>query len=277
METKIAFIGLGGMGAPMAARLLTAGHRLTVWNRTPARAEALAAAGAQVADSAAGAVRDADVVITMLADPAAVLAVVAEIAPALKPGATLVDASTVGPDTVRTVAGLLPEGVALVDAPAMGSVDRAAEGTLLLFAGGEVERVRPVLDLLGSVTPCGPSGSGAALKLVMINAVIGGVALVAEAMALADALGVPEESARTALAAGPLGGAAGRAFAEGVHFPIRLAAKDVALALGAAGGDSAGPELRVADAVHRTLTAFPRAADLDLAQIVPQLRAATGV
>ncbi|TQF02917.1 NAD(P)-dependent oxidoreductase [Kitasatospora acidiphila] len=262
----IAFLGLGGMGTPMARRLLAAGHRLTVWNRTPARAQALAAAGATVAATPADAVRDADVVITMLADPTAVREVVTALAPALKPGATLVDVSTIGPDAVRELAGLLPKTVTLVDAPVMGSVDRAAAGTLLLVAGGDTTAVRPILDLLGTVTPCGPVGSGAAVKLVLINAVIGGVAVVAEAMALGDALGLPEEQVRTALTNSPLAGAAARAFADDAHFPIRLAAKDVALA-------AAATPLPVAAAVHRVLTADPSVGELDLAELVTRVRA----
>jgi 3-hydroxyisobutyrate dehydrogenase len=265
----IAFLGLGGMGTPMARRLLSTGHRLTVWNRTTTRAEALAADGATVAATPADAVRDADVVITMLADPAALLEVATAFAGALKPGATLVDVSTVGPDAVRELAALLPESVALVDAPVMGSIDWAAAGTLRLMVGGDATAVRPILDTLGTVTPCGPVGSGAAVKLVLINAVIGGVALVAEAVALGDTLGLPEEQVRTALLNSPLAGAAGRAFAEGVHFPIRLAAKDVALA-------TANAALPVAEAVHRALTADPEAAELDLAAHVGTVRAEQG-
>ncbi|MFE0459666.1 NAD(P)-dependent oxidoreductase [Kitasatospora sp. NPDC058965] len=261
MDLKIAFLGLGNMGAPMAKRLLTTGHRLTVWNRTRSRAEELVADGAVVADSAAEAVRGADVVITMLADPAAVLAVAGEIVPALEPGAVLVDASTVGPQTVRELAELLPAGVALVDAPVMGSTDRAAAGSLLLLVGGDVERVRPILEVLGTVNPCGEVGSGAALKLVLINAMVNGVAVIAEAMALAETLGIPAQRAREALAASPLAGAAGRAFAEGVLYPVRLAAKDVALA-------AASANLPVAEATHRTLQSLPELADQDLSAIV---------
>ncbi|WP_344445323.1 NAD(P)-dependent oxidoreductase, partial [Kitasatospora nipponensis] len=220
--------------------------------------------------SPAEAVPAAEVVDTVLADPAALRAVVGELAPALRPGTTLVEASTIGPDALAELTGLLPAGVALVDAPVMGSVDRAASGQLLLLAGGDGDRVaavRPVLETLGRVLACGPVGSGAALKLVLINAVIGGVALVAEAMALADSLGLPEQLVTTALANSPLAGAADRAFAQGAHFPIRLAAKDVALATAAA-------DLPLARAVHRLLTAHPQAADDDLSHLVPHLRAA---
>lgn len=207
---KIAFLGLGHMGAPMARHLLAQGHALTVWNRTPDKAEALAAAGATVAATPAGAVRDADLVVTMLADQAALRAVSDALlsdSAALRPGVHWIDTSTVGPDTVRALAARLPEGVTLTDAPVMGSVDRAATGKLWVLAGGDPlpGPVRELLNTLGEVTVCGPAGSGAALKLVLINAVVGGVGLVAEALRLGQVLGLPQELVRAELARGPLG------------------------------------------------------------------------
>ncbi|GAA2802319.1 NAD(P)-dependent oxidoreductase [Streptomyces showdoensis] len=256
----IAFLGLGSMGLPMARRLLDAGHPLTVWNRTAAKADGLVAAGAVRATGPAEAVADADVVVTMLADPAAALAVADAMIPALRPGTHWIDTSTVGPDTVRALAARLPEGVTLIDAPVMGSVDRAATGELLVLAGGDTGPVAEVLELLGSVTACGGPGTGAALKLVLINAAIGGVALVAESLTLADALGLPRELALRTLAAGPLAGAVGRATATGSHFPVALAAKDVDLATRAA-------ELPVLAAVHAALTRDPALAGEDLAAL----------
>ncbi|MGV9629055.1 NAD(P)-dependent oxidoreductase [Streptomyces sp. NPDC003487] len=161
---KIAFLGLGRMGAPMARRLLAAGHPLTVFNRTPARAEPLVAEGAVAADSPERAVRDADVVITMLEGPEALAAVADAVVPVLRPGVTWAEMSTVGPDAVRELAGRLGNGVRLVDAPVMGSTDRAAEGTLGILAGGDASAVEHVLARLGRVTRTGPLGSGAALK-----------------------------------------------------------------------------------------------------------------
>jgi 3-hydroxyisobutyrate dehydrogenase len=221
----------------------------------------------KVGDSPAEAVQDADVVITMLADPAAVREVVGAFASSLKPGAVLIDASTVGPDVVGELAELLPADVKLIDAPVMGSVDRAASGELLLMVGGDADPVLPLLELFGTVNRTGPVGTGAALKLVLINAVINGVALVGEAMALADSLGLPEGQVKAALASSPLAGLAGRAFAEGAYFPVRLAAKDVALATAAA-------DLPIAHAVHDRLTAYPEVADEDLGQIVKYFRQA---
>ncbi|MFH8730001.1 NAD(P)-dependent oxidoreductase [Streptomyces sp. NPDC017964] len=227
---KIAFLGLGHMGAPMARHLLDAGHPLTVWNRTPAKAAPLVERGAVLAGTPADAVRDADVVITMLATPDAVSEVADAIVPELRPGTYWAEMSTIGPDAVRQLAARLGDGVTLVDAPVMGSTDKAEAGELGILAGGDADRIEGVLADLGTVTRTGAPGSGAALKLVVNTAVIGGVGLVAEAMALADALGLPEDVAKGALAEGPLGGAVARAFAQGVHFGSDLAVKDIALA-----------------------------------------------
>ncbi|MBE1458420.1 3-hydroxyisobutyrate dehydrogenase [Nocardiopsis terrae] len=270
MDT-IAFLGLGHMGTPMARRLLTAGHDLTVWNRTTDKARSLGAEGATVADSPASCVAGASVVITMLADPAAVSSVAEQLLPALRPGTVWVEMSSVGPDAVADLRARLPEGVSLVDAPVMGSVDRAASGELLILAGGAAattendaaaNAAEKALNLLGTVRHCGGPGSGAALKLVLINAVIGGVAVVADSLRLARELGVPEAEAREGLLAGPAGGVAGRAFAAEALYPVRLAAKDVALA-------TAKAELPVLETVHRVLVEDPELAERDLAAIRP--------
>ncbi|MFE7958333.1 NAD(P)-dependent oxidoreductase [Streptomyces sp. NPDC057413] len=267
---KIAFLGLGRMGAPMARRLLAAGHPLTVFNRTPARAEPLVAEGAVAADSPERAVRDADVVITMLEGPEALAAVADAVVPVLRPGVTWAEMSTVGPDAVRELAGRLGNGVRLVDAPVMGSTDRAAEGTLGILAGGDASAVEHVLARLGRVTRTGPLGSGAALKLVLNTAVIGGVGLVAEALRLADALGLDDDTARTALAAGPLGGVVARAFAEGAHFATALAVKDLALATAV----TPLPAARAVAGQLRAAAADPALAGADLARAVLRIRTA---
>lgn len=265
---KIAFLGLGHMGSAMARRLLRARHPLTVWNRTPAKAEPLVAAGAVPAASPAEAVRDADVVITMLTGPEALAAVAGSAAPELRPGTCWVEMSTVGPEAIAELAARLGAGVTLVDAPVMGSTDRAASGRLDVLAGGDVTRVEPVLSLLGKVTRVGPAGSGAALKLVLNAAVLGGVAVVAEALVLAGTLGVDEDAARTALAAGPLGGVVGRAFAEGVHFATALAAKDLALAV-----DRAPlPALEAASGHFRRAAEDPSLAAEDITRAVTRIR-----
>ncbi|MFI7006381.1 NAD(P)-dependent oxidoreductase [Streptomyces sp. NPDC050145] len=257
---KIAFLGLGSMGRPMARRLLDAGHPLTVWNRTAAKAAPLVEAGATLAANPADAVRDADVVITMLADPAAARAVAHEMVPALRPGTHWIDTSTIGPDAGRELAAMLPEGVTLTDAPVMGSVDRAATGDLLILAGGDTTPVAEILARLGTVTPCGGPGAGAALKLVLISAAIAGVAAVAESLTLAQSLGLPRELTLRTLGAGPLGGAVGRVLATGSHFPVALAAKDVALA-------TTNAELPLLETVHRFLLTDPSLLTEDLAAV----------
>ncbi|SDL25462.1 3-hydroxyisobutyrate dehydrogenase [Streptomyces indicus] len=255
------------MGAPMAGRLLAAGHPLTVWNRTASRAAPLVARGARLAASPAEAVRDADVVLTMLATPEAVREIARQIGPALRPGAHWVELSTVGPELVREVAAGLPKEVALVDAPVLGSTDKARAGTLGLLAGGDADAVEPVLSALGTVTRTGPSGTGAALKLVVNTAVLGGVALVGEAMRLADALGVPEETAKAALGRSALGGAVPRAFAEDVHFAVELAVKDAGLATSVA-------HLPALEAVREHFAAHPDLAHEDIAAAVTRIRTA---
>jgi 3-hydroxyisobutyrate dehydrogenase-like beta-hydroxyacid dehydrogenase len=269
MSQKIAFLGLGTMGAPMAGRLVSAGYDLTAWNRTNARTEPLVALGATAAASPADAVEDADVVITMLSDPEAVSSVVRAIAPAIQPSATLIEASTIGPRALDEIAGVLPSGVNLVDAPVMGSMDRAASGELSLLVGGDISTVRPILEVFGSITECGATGGGSALKLVLIGAIVAGITVVGEAMALADALDLPTDLVTTALAHSPLAALFGRATAEGSLFQVHLAAKDVALGTAAA-------NLPIARAVHARLLDFPDAVSEDVGQIVQHIRTDIG-
>ncbi|MFB7619724.1 NAD(P)-dependent oxidoreductase [Kitasatospora sp. NPDC056181] len=257
---KIAFLGLGRMGLPMARRLAAAGHPLTVWNRSPART-----GGLDAASSPAEAVQGAGLVITMLADPAAVESVADRFTAELAAGALWTDMSSIGPDATAALRRRLPDGVAMVDAPVLGSVGPAASGQLTVLAGGrpeDLDRVQPVLDVLGTVVRCGGPGAGAALKLVLISAMVGGVAVIGEALALADSLGLPEELTLGALARGPLGGAVARARSTDSDFPVRLAAKDLALAGG-------GPVL---GAVRDALLAHPDVAEQDLARVVDAMR-----
>ncbi|QKW20082.1 NAD(P)-dependent oxidoreductase [Kitasatospora sp. NA04385] len=249
---RVAVLGLGRMGLPMARRLDGVAKELTVWNRTAGRAGGLAEAA-----SPEEAVRGADVVVTVLADPAAVVEVADRFRPALAPGALWIDISSIGPAAVAEQRAQLPDGVQLVDAPVLGSVTAAAAGSLVVYAGGEdsaLDRAQPVLEHLGRVVRCGGPGAGAALKLVMMGAVVSSVTVVGEALAVAERLGVPAAQARRALAAGPLSGVMARIDSTDADFPIRLAAKDLALAGG-------GPVFAAALA---TLLADPARAELDL-------------
>ncbi|GAA1949060.1 NAD(P)-dependent oxidoreductase [Catenulispora subtropica] len=260
MTTRVAFLGLGAMGAPMAARLIGAGYDVTVWNRTAARAEPLAALGATVAGTPAEAVADAAFVVTMLSDPSAVTTVVEAFAGSLRADAVLVEMSTVGPDATRRIRDLIPSTAGMVDAPVMGSVDRAESGGLAVLAGGtpaDLERAADLLKVFGTVTECGDLGTGSARKLVLINGVVAGVALVGEALALAERLGLADP--RAALEASPLAPLVGRAFATTADFSVEMAVKDLRLGGGLL-------DLPIMAAARRALESAPdQNADLGVA------------
>jgi 3-hydroxyisobutyrate dehydrogenase-like beta-hydroxyacid dehydrogenase len=259
----VAVIGLGAMGSRIAARLLDAGHELVVWNRTPGRTEPLVARGARQASTPAAAAGSAELVITMLADPHALLEVVmgaGGLAAGVREGAIVVEMSTVGPASVQRLRELLPDGVDLVDAPVLGSRDEAAGGTLVVFVGGTDEtfrRVEPVLEPLGTVRHVGPLGSGAAAKLVANSTLFGTLCVLGEALALADALGLSRDAAFEVLAAAPLAAQAERrrtTIESGSYpprFPLPLARKDADLIHEAA--TSAGVDLRLAFAAREWL------------------------
>lgn len=192
----LAFVGLGEMGRRIAGRLLDGGHTLHLWNRTAAKADALVARGAMLAESPAAAARAAEVVFTMVADPAALQAVTDGPAGVLAGlgEATLVELSTVGPAAIARLAAETP----LVDSPVLGSLAEAEGGTLKLFVGGNdaaVERVKPLLELIGTPIRVGPTGAGAAAKLVANSTLFSVIAGLGEALALADRLGLEREQA----------------------------------------------------------------------------------
>lgn len=283
--TRIAFCGLGQMGAPMAARLLDAGHDLTVWNRTPDRAASLVERGAHQAASPADAAGRAEVVVTMLADPAALEEVVSGpegVAAGISSGATFVEMSTVGPDALRDLATRLPDGVDVLDAPVLGSIPQATNGALKVFVGGDVavfERCRGVLEAMGTPTHLGPLGAGASMKLVA-NSTLGALMCgLAEAMALADALGLDEAAVLDILVESPIGKTAGskRAMIEGgeyrpPNFKLSLAAKDMALVTAAA--EAAGVDLRLAPAARAWFEAAETAGlgDRDYSAVIAAAR-----
>ncbi|SDS18740.1 3-hydroxyisobutyrate dehydrogenase [Paenibacillaceae bacterium GAS479] len=173
MTLSIAFIGLGTMGEPMAANLLRKGFPVTVWNRTPGKAEELKALGAKEASSPAEAVQEADVVITMLSNDDVVRELYRGedgILAAVRSGAALIDNSTISPALARELATAAAEaGCGFLDCPVTGSKPAAVSGTLVFMVGGEgelLEQVRPVLDAMGTkIVHLGPSGSGAVAKL----------------------------------------------------------------------------------------------------------------
>ncbi|MEV4824450.1 NAD(P)-dependent oxidoreductase [Micromonospora sp. NPDC049274] len=240
--TSIAILGTGHMGTAITRRLVATGHRVTVWNRSPAHAAPLTALGVEIAATPAEAVAGADLVMTMLTDAAAVEATLFGTGPgdsdsavtAMAPGVVVVQMSTIGPDEVRGIAARLPRTLSLLDAPVGGSVGAAEAGTLTIFAAGSpasLDLAEPVLRHLGRVRRCGPVGAGAALKLVVNTALVTALGALHDALAVADAIGVDAATALDALAAGPLSGAIQRATATGASFAISLAAKDTRLAL----------------------------------------------
>jgi len=283
----LAFCGLGVMGLPMATRLAAAGHQVRVWNRTPSRDAGAVANGAVAAATPAEAARDADAAITMLAGPESLDEVVfgpEGLAATLRPGAALIDMSTVGPDAIRALNQRLAGRVAVLDAPVTGSAPHAAAGTLRIMVGATAEefaRWREVLTPLGEPVHVGPPGTGAAVKLVVNSATAALTSLLAEALALADRLGVDERVALDALAASPMGIIVERTrekIETGSYppaFKLALAAKDLGLATALAA--ERGLELRMDQAARSRLQAADRdgLGELDFSAVVAHLRGGT--
>ena len=285
---KLAFLGLGQMGTPMATRLIGAGHNVTVWNRTSARTGPLVERGATAAATPAAAVAGADAVITMVATPQAleeVLFADGGGVGALGPDQWLVDMSTVGPDVIRSIGERLPDGATLVDAPVRGSVPEATAGRLAIYVGATqpvFDRVRPLLATLGTPHHVGGPGAGAATKLV-VNLVLG-VTMTAfgEAVALGDRLGLDRATLLDVLAESPIGATvrSKRANVESGDFPpsfkLRHALKDIRLAIGA--GARPGQDLAVAAAARDWLerAAAAGAGDLDFSAVVATIVAVSG-
>lgn len=284
---EVTILGMGRMGAAMAAKLAEAGHTLTVWNRTASVAQEVAVRiGATAAPSAVDAVRGASVVVSILADGPSTEAVLLdqEVLGAMAPGTVVLDMATSGPDTARTLAaGLAAAGVRFVDAPVSGSVPTIAAGQLLVMASGDeaaVQEVEPVLaSMAKQVVYLGPAGAGQAMKL-SVNLVVHTLnAAVSEGLALASAAGVPLESAydvfQASVVAAPFVTYKRPAFldpATPVAMSLQLTRKDLDLITGFA--DEAGVGTEVADAVLTEVDAACAAgfADQDMAALSRYLR-----
>ncbi len=203
---RIAFVGIGLMGLPMASRLKKAGYPLSAWNRTKEKALPLAGLGADVADSLAEAVASADIVITMLEAGPIVKRVVEDMLPALKTSALVIDMSSTKQSEAKDIARMLASRqIAFLDAPVSGGVVGAEAGTLAIMAGGSDDDFRhaePVFKVMGRPTLVGPVGSGQVAKLCNQLIVGGTVAIVAEAMLLAQAGGADPAAMRTAIRGG---------------------------------------------------------------------------
>jgi 2-hydroxy-3-oxopropionate reductase len=249
MGERVGFVGLGIMGRPMAGHLLAAGLPLTVHSRSPKPVDELVAAGAHRAGSGAEVAAASDVVITMLPDTPDVEEVVlgaGGIAEGAAAGSLVIDMSTIDPSAARRISTeLTGRGVAMIDAPVSGGEKGATDAALSIMVGGaaaDVERARPLLELLGTtLVHVGPSGAGQVCKACNQLVVASTIEAVAEAIALAERSGVDAARVREAL----LGGLAGSKILE-VHgkrmldrtfqpgFRVRLHAKDARIIRGAA-------------------------------------------
>ncbi|GHJ07040.1 dehydrogenase [Micromonospora humidisoli] len=208
-ELTVGVLGTGIMGAAMAGNLVRAGHVVRVWNRSPDKA---AATGATVADTPADAVRDADVIITMLYDGAAVRDVIGRAAPGLRPGAAWLQTTTVGlADTAGLAEVAAGHGVAFYDAPVLGTRQPAEAGQLTVLAAGPQtgrERLAAVFDAIASrvvwLGEDGARGDGTRLKLVANSWVLTVTHGAVEMLALAGALGVDPDRFFAVIEGGPL-------------------------------------------------------------------------
>lgn len=205
---KLAFLGTGSMGLPMARRLSEAGHALQVWNRTPGKAVSLTSLGAVVHAKASAAVAGADIIVGMLENGAVVEDVLFAqgVAAAMKPGALFIDMASIKPREARDHAARLGAlGIAHLDAPVSGGTGGAEQGTLVIMAGGkaaEFERALPVFQVFGRATHVGSHGAGQLTKLA--NQMIVGITIgaVAEALLFATKGGADMAKVKEAITGG---------------------------------------------------------------------------
>jgi 3-hydroxyisobutyrate dehydrogenase len=243
---RVGFVGLGTMGAAMAANIARAGFPLTVWNRSSGRAAPLLDAGATEARTPADVARSAAIVVTCVSDTPDVEAVLFGpdgIATARRDGLLVIDCSTISPSATRDFAARLAEvGATLVDAPVSGGSEGAQKATLSIFVGGAdaaVERAGPVLEAMGkTITHVGPVGAGQAVKAVNQVILAGTYIGVAEGIVLAMKAGLDVDQVVGALSGGAaqswvLANRSGRMIANDypLGFKVALHRKDLGIAL----------------------------------------------
>ncbi len=272
--SSITFIGLGIMGLPMARNLTQAGHDVTGVVRSERGRARATDAGLQVTEDAASAVRDADVVITMLPDTPDVRATVTTIAPALREGSLLIDMSTIDPVATRDIrATALPDSVAMLDAPVSGGEAGAVDGVLSIMVGGadaDVERARPLFEAMGkTIVHVGPLGSGQVVKAANQLIVAGNIQMVAEAVVFLRAQGADLESALEVIGGGLAGSTVLQrkrtAFLDGAFAPgfrLALHAKDLGIVQSSAA--ESGLSLPLTAAVTQLVRALVARGDGDL-------------
>jgi len=207
---RLGYCGLGIMGGAMARNLVRAGFTVSVWNRSPGRAEAMVAAGATRADSPAAVARSSDIICLCVSDTTDVESVLFGpdgIAAGARAGALIIDFSSISPDATRDFAlRLARQGVALVDAPVTGGAEGAQKGTLSILVGGadhDVQRAMPVFQAVGrTITHLGPSGSGQTAKLVNQVLVVVNTLAMSEGLLLAAKAGLDLRKTVSAIAPG---------------------------------------------------------------------------
>ena len=282
-RATVAVIGAGIMGSAMARNLVAAGVTTRVWDRSPAATGPLADAGAVVAPSAADAVRDAGVVITMLPTADAVQSVIFDdgVADAFADGSVWAQMGTIGVEATRQLVDRLAAqrpGVTFVDAPVSGSKGPAEQGQLLILASGPAaaaDRVSPVFDILGRKTVwLGEVGRGSQVKLLVnayMSILIEGVA---ETMELADRFGIGHAELAEVIAGGPLDAPIADAKLHkmdrgdyAAEFPLEWALKDVDLAIGAAGGQAPPLLAALSDQWHAAVAAGHGRQDISAARL----------
>ena len=276
-QTKIGFIGLGLMGRPMGMNLLKAGFPLTVWNRTPARAHELVAAGAYLAASPSELAARSELVISIVSDPPALEEVLwgaNGAMQAFQPGSIYMDSSTVSPDLVRKIAAACAEReVRFLDAPVTGGDWGAKKGELLFMVGGDAQTLtdlEPVLRVLGKKWfHLGPNGAGQTIKLAMNLILALQVDALAEALALVTGAGLAGEKLvevlQSSMARSGVLDVKAPNLLKGEYtpsFPLRLMHKDLRLALELA--KEKNVELPAAAAAYKTYSAVKDAAKEDL-------------
>jgi 3-hydroxyisobutyrate dehydrogenase len=244
--TRVAFLGLGTMGAAMAANLARASFKVTAWNRTPGRAPELADLGVEVAPNPATAAADVEIVVICVSDTRDVEAVLFGpdgVVGGARAGTLIVDCSTIAPSGSWDFAARLREhGLAMVDAPVSGGSEGARNATLTIFVGGDesdVERARPVLSAIGrTITHVGPIGAGQAVKAVNQVILAGAYLGVAEGIVLAIKAGLDVSQVVEALGGGAaqswvLANRSGRMIDNDypLGFKVALHRKDLGIAL----------------------------------------------
>ena len=196
---RIAFIGLGNMGGPMAANLVRAGHRVEGFDLVPELCKAATADGVSIAASARDAVAEAETIVTMLPAGRHVVAVWGEVLPAARKGALIIDSSTIDVDSARRAHALATEhGVAALDAPVSGGVGGARGATLTFMCGGDEKSfaaAKPILENMGKkIVHCGGAGAGQGVKICNNMVLAVSMIAVGEAFALAEKLGLSHQA-----------------------------------------------------------------------------------